>query len=104
MTSLPLYVPHARHARCGSFAALHCGQIDREGVVKKSCALLIFLRDLDVFFLGTAMVFLLFPVIHVLVSPFYFVVTLKSFRALNASITGSLLHEQPETFKSMPHS
>ena len=38
--------------------------MDSEGVVKKSCALLIFLRDLDVFFLGTAMVFLLFPVIH----------------------------------------
>ena len=34
--------------------------MDNEGVVKKSCALLIFLRDLDVFFLGTAMVFLLF--------------------------------------------
>ena len=45
--------------------------MDNDGVVKKSCALLIFLRDLDVFFLGTAMVFLLFPVIHVHVPPFY---------------------------------
>jgi hypothetical protein len=36
--------------------------MDNDGVVKKSCALLIFLRDLDVFFLGTAMVFLLFLV------------------------------------------
>lgn len=45
--------------------------MDNDGVVKKSWALLIFLRDLDVFFLGTAMVFLLFLVIHVLVPPLY---------------------------------
>lgn len=78
--------------------------MDNDGVVKKSCALLIFLRDLDVFFLGTAMVFLLFPMIHVNVSPLYFLVTLKSFSALKVSVTGSLLHEQMEVFKSAPHS
>lgn len=78
--------------------------MDNDGVVKKSWALLIFLRDLDVFFLGTAMVFLLFLVIHVLVPPLYFLVTLKSFSALNVRLTGSLLHEQLEVFKSVPHS
>lgn len=78
--------------------------MESDGVVKKSCALLIFLRDLEVFFLGTAMVFLLFLVMHVLVPPLYFGVTLKSFSALNASLTDSLLHEQLEVFKSMPHS
>ncbi len=78
--------------------------MDSDGVVKKSWALLIFLRDLDVFFLGTAMVFLLFLVIHVLVPPFYFLVTVKFFSALNVRLTGSLLHEQLEIFKSMPHS
>jgi hypothetical protein len=62
------------------------------------------LRDFDVFFLGTAMVFLLFLVMHVLVvPPLYFLVTLKSFRALNVRLTGSLLHEQLEVFKSVPH-
>src|ERR1035437_10341880 len=78
--------------------------MDNDGVVKKSWALLIFLRDLDVFFLGTAMVFLLFLVVHDLVPPLYFLVTLKSFSALNVRVTGSLLHEQLEVFKSMPHS
>lgn len=78
--------------------------MDNDGVVRKSWALLMFLRDLDVFFLGTAMVFLLFLVIHVFVPPLYFWVTLKSFSALNVSDTGSLLHEQTEVFKSMPHS
>lgn len=78
--------------------------MDSDGVVKKSWALLIFLRDLDVFFLGTAMVFLLFPVIHVLVPPLYFLVTLKSFSALKVRFTGSLLHEQLDAFKSVPHS
>jgi hypothetical protein len=77
--------------------------MDNEGVVKKSWALLIFLRDFDVFFLGTAMVFLLFLVIHVLVPPLYFLVTLKSFSAPNLRLTGSLLHEQFEVFKSVPH-
>jgi hypothetical protein len=77
--------------------------MDNDGVVKKSWALLIFLRDLDVFFLGTAMVFLLFLVIHVIVPPLYYIVTLKFFSALNVRLTGSLLHEQPETFKSLPH-
>jgi hypothetical protein len=38
------------------------------------------------------------------VSPLYVTVILKSFSALNASRTGSLLHEQLEVFKSMPHS
>lgn len=78
--------------------------MDNDGVVKKSCDLLIFLRDLDVFFLGTAMVFLLFLVIHVYVSPLYFWVTLKSFNALKVRLTGSLLQEQLEVFRSMPHS
>jgi hypothetical protein len=78
--------------------------MDNDGVVKKSWALLIFLRDLDVFFLGTAMVFLLFLVIHVLVPPLYFWVTLKFFSALNVRLTDSLLHEQLEVFKSVPHS
>ena len=78
--------------------------MDNDGVVKKSWALLIFLRDLDVFFLGTAMVFLLFLVIHVPVPPLNYLVTLKSFSALNASLTGSMLHEQLEVFKSTPHS
>ena len=78
--------------------------MDNDGVVKKSWALLIFLRDLDVFFLGTAMVFLLFLVLHVFVPPLYFLVTLKSFSALNVRLTDSLLHEQLEVFKSMPHS
>ena len=80
--------------------------MDNDGVVKKSWALLIFLRDLDVFFLGTAMVFLLFLVIHVLVPPLYYIgylVTLKFFSALNVRLTGSVLHEQLETFKSLPH-
>ena len=57
--------------------------MDNDGVVKKSWALLIFLRDLEVFFLGTAMVFLLFLVIHVIVPPCYFLFILKSFNALN---------------------
>ena len=78
--------------------------MDNDGVVKKSWALLIFLRDLDVFFLGTAMVFLLFLVIHVFVPPLYFLVILKSFSALNVRLTESLPHEQLEVFKSMPHS
>ncbi len=77
--------------------------MDNDGVVKKSWDLLIFLRDLDVFFLGTAMVFLLFLVIHVLVPPLYFLITLKSFNAPNVRLTGSLLHEHLEVFKSMPH-
>lgn len=51
--------------------------MDSDGVVKKSWALLIFLRDLDVFFLGTAMLFLLFLVIHVIVPPFYLLGYLK---------------------------
>lgn len=78
--------------------------MESDGVVKKSCALLMFLRDLDVFFLGTAMVFLLFPVMHVVCHRSYGTVILKSFSALNASRTGSLLHEQPDVFRSMPHS
>jgi hypothetical protein len=77
--------------------------MDNDGVVKKSWALLIFLRDLDVFFLGTAMVVLLFLVIHVLVPPLYFLVTLKPFSALNARLAGSEPHEQLEVFKSIPH-
>jgi hypothetical protein len=77
--------------------------MDNDGVVKKSWALLIFLRDFDVFFLGTAMVFLLFLVMHVLVPPLYFLVTLKSFSAPKLRLTGSLLHEQLEVFKSVPH-
>ncbi len=76
--------------------------MDNDGVVKKSCALLIFLRDLDVFFLGTAMVFLLFLVMHALVPPLYFLITLKSFNALNVILSGSLLQVQLEVFKSMP--
>ena len=78
--------------------------MDNDGVVKKSWALLIFLRDLDVFFLGTAMVFLLFLVIHVFVPPLYFWVILKSFSALKVRLTDSLLQEQLEVFKSTPHS
>lgn len=78
--------------------------MDNDGVVKKSCALLIFLRDLDVFFLGTAMVFLLFLVIHVLVPPFCYLVILKFFSALKVRLTDSLLHEQLDVFKSVPHS
>lgn len=78
--------------------------MDNDGVVRKSWALLMFLRDLDVFFLGTAMVFLLFLVIHVFVPPLYLLVTLKSFSALNVKLAAFLLHEQLEIFKSMPHS
>ena len=77
--------------------------MDNDGVVKKSWALLIFLRDLDVFFLGTAMVFLLFLVIHVFVPPLYYLFTLKFFNALKVMLTGSLLHEQLDIFKSVPH-
>ena len=77
--------------------------MDNDGVVKKSWALLIFLRDLDVFFLGTAMVFLLFLVMHVIVPPIYFLVTLKFFSALNVKLTASLPHKQLAVFKSMPH-
>lgn len=54
MTSLPLYIPQEGHARCGSLGALHCGQVDTFGGVRKSWALLMFLRDLEVFFFGTA--------------------------------------------------
>ncbi len=39
---------------------LHWGQRDAAGGVRKSCALLMFFRDLEVFFLGTAMTVLLY--------------------------------------------
>jgi len=59
MTSFPLYVPHDEQTRWGSLGALHWGQIEDAGTVRKSWARLMFLRDLEVFFLGTAMVVLL---------------------------------------------
>lgn len=37
--------------------ALHLGQVETVGAVRKSCARLIFFRDLDVFFFGTAIIF-----------------------------------------------
>lgn len=103
MTSLPLYVPQLGQARCGSLGALHWGQTDTEGAVMKSCARRIFLRDLDVFFLGTAM----------FVSPFILVagtdattyvyrVALKSFKAPNLRLTGSFEQEHGAVFISVP--
>ena len=59
MTSFPLYVPHDAQARWGSLGALHWGHTEEAGAVRKSWARLMFLRDLEVFFLGTAMVVLL---------------------------------------------
>jgi len=62
MTSLPLYVPQVGQARWGSLGDLHWGHDETDWVVRKSWALLIFFRDLEVFFLGTAMSILLFSV------------------------------------------
>ena len=83
-------MPHDGHARCGSLAALHCGQIDTEGGVRKSCALLMFLRDLDVFFLGTAIKFLLYCF------------TLKPLRGLNTIETFVSLHLHAALLRSAP--
>jgi len=50
-----------------------------------------FLRDLDVFFLGTAMVYLLFPVERSVPPPCWYpdyLLTLKSLSALNFKLTG----------------
>ena len=59
MTSFPLYVPQEEQTRWGSLGALHWGQTEEAGAVRKSWALLMFFRDLEVFFLGTAMMVLL---------------------------------------------
>jgi hypothetical protein len=55
MTSRPLYEPHEGHTRCGSFAALHCGQRLVRAALTRQAAFRFRVRDLDIFFLGTAM-------------------------------------------------
>jgi hypothetical protein len=52
--------------------ALHWGQTETVGAVRKSCARRMFLRDFEVFFFGTAMSYLSF---------IFF--TLRFFNALN---------------------
>jgi len=50
--SLPLYVPHVGQTRWGNFGSLHCGHKDNDGGVKKSWALLWFLRVFECLFTG----------------------------------------------------
>jgi hypothetical protein len=55
-----------------------------------------FLRDLDVFFLGTAMVYLLFPVDRYQPPPCFYLDALKSLSALNLKLNCLPEQEQDE--------
>lgn len=52
MTSFPLYVPQVGQTWWGSLGAWHCGQADARTGFRKSCALLMFLLDLECLFIG----------------------------------------------------
>ncbi len=74
---------------------LHWGQTETDWVVRKSCALLMFLRDLDVFFLGTAMLSLLFPVERIVRHHgMCYLDALKSLSALNLKLNWLAEQEQ----------
>jgi hypothetical protein len=55
ITSRPAYVPHSRHARCGSFGLPHCSQATVRGASTFQAALRCLVLERELFFLGTAM-------------------------------------------------
>lgn len=89
-TSRPLYEPHSGHTRCGSIADLHCGQVVVVGAATFHIALRRRVRDLDIFFFGTA------------TGSSFHQSESRSLRPANGELSASSCPSQGAVFKSAP--